>query len=69
MLRIFKPNIDRRGRMARAIYGVLCISAGVFALDWKRWVAVVLFVAGLFGVFEALRGWCIMRACGIRTRM
>ena len=69
MLRIFKPNIDRRGRMARAIYGVLCISAGAFALDWKVWIAVVLFVAGLFGVFEALRGWCIMRACGIRTRM
>lgn len=69
MVRFFKPNIDRRGRIARAIYGVLCLSAGVFALEWKLWMAAALFVAGLFGIFEALRGWCIMRACGVKTRM
>jgi hypothetical protein len=69
MAQFFKPNIDRRGRFARAIYGAVCIVGGGFALDWKLWVAVLLFIAGLFGIFEALRGWCVMRACGVKTRM
>ena len=69
MVRFFKPNIDRPGRIARAIYGVACISAGIFAFDWKLWMAVLLFIAGAIGIFEALRGWCIMRACGVKTRM
>ena len=69
MAQFLKPNLDRRGRIARAIYGILCIVAGIFALEWKLWVAVVLFIAGAFGIFEAFRGWCILRACGIKTRM
>ncbi len=72
-----KPNIDRKGRIARAISGTLCVLLGL-ALWWWSWPAsttarVVLIVAALaFGVFqwfEARRGWCVARACGIRTPM
>ena len=68
MGKFFQPNIDRRGRIARAIYGVLCIIAGLFCLRLARWASAVLFAAGIFGFFEALRGWCLMRACGIKTK-
>jgi len=33
------------------------------------WLGVVLAVLGVFVLFEALRGWCVMRACGIKTRL
>lgn len=65
----FKSNIGRNGRIARAIYGVLCIAGGVWALEWKLWVAIVLFLAGALGLIGAWRGWCLTRACGIKTRM
>ena len=65
----FKPNIARAGRIARAVWGVVVAGLGVPALSWKPWVAVVLFAAGAFALFEALRGWCLVRACGIRTRL
>jgi len=29
----------------------------------------VLAVSGGFVLFEALRGWCVLRACGIKTRL
>jgi len=25
--------------------------------------------SGVFVLFEALRGWCVLRACGIKTRL
>ncbi len=71
------PNIGRKGRIARASSGLLCIALGmaVWAVHWPvslpyRWiVCVVMLAAGAFQLFEAKRGWCIMRACGIKTPM
>ena len=71
-------NIDRKGRMARLISGiVLIIAAIVLAFTWARqtesWVAWLVSVAtiglGLFQVFEAWKGWCVMRAMGFKTPM
>jgi hypothetical protein len=70
-------NIDNAGRLARAISGVLTIGVGILFLvfGWPhseagRWtLAVVAFAAGGFQLFEAARGWCVMRACGIKTPM
>jgi len=71
------PNIDRRGRIARAITGVLCIAFGVacFLSGWPetsgyRWIIIVIaLAAGWFQLFEAKNSWCVMRACGIKTPM
>jgi hypothetical protein len=74
----FTCNIDRRGKRARLIYGVLMLLLGIIlALVWAwpkggvgRWtVAVLCAVAGGFGIFEATVGWCVVRAMGIKTRM
>jgi hypothetical protein len=69
MHKFFAPNIDRRGRIARAIYGVVLIVGGLFLLRYSWWASVVLWIAGAFGLYEAKRGWCLMRACGIKTKL
>ena len=72
-----KPNINRRGRIARALSGMICIGLGiaVWPIAWPevllyRWIAsVLLVVCGGFQLFEAKKGWCAARACGIKTPM
>ncbi|HXE41445.1 MAG TPA: DUF2892 domain-containing protein [Candidatus Baltobacteraceae bacterium] len=69
MNHFFKPNISRQGRIARGVIGALCLVAGiVIAGDVSLW-GLVLVGAGLFAIFESLRGWCLVRACGIRTKL
>ena len=72
-----KPNIDRKGRITRAITGLLCIVFGlaVWLIQWPetltyRWIVSLAAVAvGAFQLFEAKRGWCVARACGLKTPM
>jgi hypothetical protein len=66
-------NIDQQGRIVRGVAGVLCLGIA-FVLAFAvpptpiRRPAVVLFTfAGILGVFQAIRGWCLVRAMGIRT--
>jgi hypothetical protein len=65
----FAKNIDRRGRVVRAVWGALLILAGL--LLWKRsgWACVALVAFGVFALYEAASGWCVMRACGIKTKL
>jgi hypothetical protein len=65
----FRPNLDYRGRMARGVIGALCLIAGIIvAGDVEWWAGLILVAAGLFALFEAIRGWCFVRACGIKTK-
>ena len=62
-----KRNINRNGRLMRATLGLVSLlAAGYFASD-HVWLAVVFVALGLFTLFEASRGWCAFRACGIKT--
>ena len=67
--KFFSRNIDRRGRIARAIFDGLEIIGGLFLVRYSRWACVLLLLFGAFALYEALRGWCILRACGIKTRL
>lgn len=69
MSRFFKPNLDRHGRFARGVIGALCLIAGIIVVDYVRWLGLIFVAAGLFAIFESLRGWCLMRACGIKTKL
>jgi hypothetical protein len=69
MGKFFAPNITALGRVARAVWGFGLIGAGVLLFSRSRWVAAGLGLAGAFARFEAVRGWCVMRACGIKTKM
>jgi hypothetical protein len=69
MKKFFSANIDSRGRIIRGTLGGLLVIGGVVLCSYNRWAAVVVIVSGGFCLFEAVRGWCVMRACGIKTRM
>jgi len=68
MMKFFSPNLDSRGRLVRGIGGVLCLIAGLVVGFLKLWLGVALIFAGGFMLFEAVRGWCAVRACGIKTK-
>ena len=68
MAGFWKSNIGTTGRLIRGAFGAVALGMGAYA--WKNgvpWLAVGMGLAGVFMLFEALRGWCVMRACGIRT--
>ena len=67
MIRFFHPNLNHRGRLARGVIGALCLIAGIIVCDYSLW-GLVLVVPGLFAIFEAVTRWCVVRACGIKTR-
>ena len=70
-------NIDRTGRRVRFAWGILMLilAAGTAALGWMEivpaawaWGGGLLFTAlGIFGLYEARKGWCAVRAMGIKT--
>ena len=68
MNRFFKPNLNHRGRLARGVIGALCLIAGIIVVDYSLWLGLVFVAAGLFAIFESLRGWCLVRACGVKTK-
>ena len=71
-------NIDQRGRKARLIggavvdlCGVALILTSVLSTNSLAMIAAGIFlsVTGSFMVFEGARGWCALRAMGIKTPM
>jgi hypothetical protein len=63
-----KRNIDNKGRAARGGLALICFLAAGWLVLFS-WILAALFaLAGLFTLFEALKGWCAVRACGIKTR-
>ena len=69
MKNFFLRNIDNRGRLVRALTGIALIITGLVVSAPDRWVCIALVASGGFVLYEAARGWCVMRACGIRTKL
>lgn len=69
MKEFFKPNISRNGRLLRASMGAVLFVIGCLVISRVTWLGVVLLCSAVFVIFEALRGWCVMRACGIKTKI
>jgi uncharacterized membrane protein len=76
-LKDMECNIDQKGRLARLYTGIIAIVFGI-ALALLTYLSVIpatlgwLAVAGsifggAFAIFEARKGWCIVRAVGIKT--
>jgi hypothetical protein len=71
-------NIDRAGRWARGLSGLVFLSIAAVVLlrglgidgTALRWtVGIVAALLGGFQIFEALAGWCVTRALGFKTPM
>ncbi|MBN2507035.1 MAG: DUF2892 domain-containing protein [Verrucomicrobia bacterium] len=69
MKRFFACNIDGKGRLVRGLMGLALLAGAAFSMPHSVWLAGVLATAGVFGIVEALRGWCVARACGVKTRL
>lgn len=68
MRKFFAANIDGRGRLIRGSLGVALVIGGVVVCSYNLGAAIALIISGGFCLFEAVRGWCVMRACGVKTR-
>jgi hypothetical protein len=69
MSRFFNRNISFQGRMVRGVLGAILLIAGIIMADFELWICLTLVGLGLFVIFEAVRGWCLARACGIKTKL
>jgi len=64
---LFARNISNTGRLLRGFGALVLLVGAGFGFILSAWLGTVLAVAGAFVLFEALRGWCVMRACGFKT--
>jgi hypothetical protein len=69
MSQFFRRNIKRHGRIARGVTGSISLIAGIITVDYLLWLGLLFVVAGLFAISEALSGWCVVRACGLKTKI
>lgn len=69
MKKFFSRNITSAGRWMRAVVGLVLLIGGIIAVQQIVWLGVVLLVSAGFVLFEAARGWCFLRACGIKTKL
>ena len=69
-------NIDSKGRTVRLAAGAVADAAGavvlvltfLHVLPWWGWVlGGALSAAATFMIFEAVLGWCALRAMGVKT--
>lgn len=66
---LFARNLSNTGRLVRGLGALALLIGDGFGFFVSVWVGAGLAVGGVFVLFEALRGWCMMRACGIKTRI
>ncbi len=64
----FAPNINATGRRIRAAGAFLCGVAAALLWSQVPALAIGLALAALFLAYEATRGWCALRACGVKTK-
>ena len=55
--------------MVRGLLGIILIIAGLMVSGHSKWLCMALIGLGVFCLYEAARGWCFARACGIKTRL
>lgn len=66
---ISSRNIDNQGRLVRGLGALTLLAGAAFGFTVSPWLGFVLLASGVFVAFEALRGWCALRACGLRTKL
>ncbi|HEX4342243.1 MAG TPA: YgaP-like transmembrane domain [Verrucomicrobiae bacterium] len=69
MKQFLSPNISKTGRLLRFLLGCTFVFVGWYLCRQNyKIVSILFFIAGGFTWFEAVRGWCVMRACGVKTK-
>ncbi len=65
---MFDRNIDSKGRYVRGLGGAALLVGAAFGFMVGNWLGWLMLASAALLLFQAARGWCIMRACGINTR-
>tara|TARA_B100001996_G_C18474928_1_gene521489 strand:- start:375 stop:608 length:234 start_codon:yes stop_codon:yes gene_type:complete len=70
-------NIGSKGKLFRLIIGLLLVSVGIVLVSLFNYDVLISYTAltiglmsimgGLFAIWEAREGWCVVRAIGIKT--
>lgn len=68
MRSFFAPNLEVKGRIFRGLASVMMLLGSVVGFLRMPWLGWLLLASGLFVGYEAVRGWCVMRACGVKTK-
>ena len=66
---LFPRNISNTGRLVRGLGALALLIGAGFGFLASVWLGAGLAVSGVFVLFETLRGWCVLRACGLKTRL
>jgi hypothetical protein len=61
-------NIGVTGRVVRGLVALALLAGAGHGFTWSLLLGSLLLCSGLFVAFEAARGWCFLRACGIKTK-
>ena len=65
----FVCNIDSRGKAFRLRIGIIALAIGIIDIKYAWLVPIGIISGGLFSIFEARMGWCVVRALGFRTSL
>ena len=69
-------NIDAKGKLIRLVYGVAFVVIGIALMIFWAWprgsalgwvISIVALLGGAFAIFESRKGWCALRAIGMKT--
>ena len=52
----------------RGVMGTICLLAGIILVDESLGLGLVFVAVGLFAIFQAMRGWSLVRACGYKQK-
>lgn len=63
-----RPNLESKGRIIRAIAALAMAVAAFLTWSHSPSVGIALAASSAFVAFEAARGWCVARACGVKTK-
>lgn len=66
---MLEKNINVTGRVVRLILGVILLGAVWVIHSRTGYISFGITLAGLFCVFQAVVGWCVVRACGVKTKV
>jgi hypothetical protein len=64
----FVSNIDNKGRLIRAAGAIVIGTTAILLRSASNTAGACLALASAFLAFEAARGWCAARACGVKTK-
>lgn len=63
-----KPNLALKGRLLRGAAGLGLLAVALALVKTGALLASAVALLAALTLLEALWGWCLLRACGIKTR-